>query len=186
MGLNSALSIATSGLNVVQNAMTVASNNISNAGTSGYIKETANVQSSVTGNTGTGVRIAATTLATNQQVQKALYAQNADVAAYAATTNSLSNITALQGSTSATSGNSGTLSDELGNLQSALTSLTSTPIAHRHRVRSLPQPPPLPNLSILWLQPTRPSVRHLRMPLFPQFRTSIPTSPRSVPCLLKS
>ncbi|OUI84732.1 flagellar hook protein FlgK [Gluconobacter sp. DsW_056] len=127
MGLNSALSIATSGLNVVQNAMAVASNNVSNAGTSGYIKESANVQSSVAGNTGNGVRTAATTLATNQQVQKALYAQNTDVAAYTATSNSLSNITALQGSTSATSGSSGTLSDELGNLQSALTSLTSTP-----------------------------------------------------------
>ncbi|MFT8613912.1 MAG: flagellar hook-associated protein FlgK [Gluconobacter oxydans] len=127
MGLNSALSIATSGLNAVQNAMAVASNNVSNAGTSGYIKENANVQSTVAGNMSTGVRTAATTLATNEQVQKALYAQNADVAAYTATSNSLSNITALQGSTSATSGSSGTLSDELGNLQSALTSLTSTP-----------------------------------------------------------
>ncbi|MBF0858732.1 flagellar hook-associated protein FlgK [Gluconobacter sp. LMG 31484] len=127
MGLNSALSIATSGLNVVQNAMAVASNNVSNAGTSGYIKENANVQSTVAGNTGIGVRTAATTLATNEQVQKALYAQNADVAAYTATSNSLSNITALQGSTTATSGSSGTLSDQLGNLQSALTSLTSTP-----------------------------------------------------------
>lgn len=127
MGLNSALSIATSGLNVVQNAMAVASNNVSNAGTSGYIKENANVQSTVAGNMGTGVRTAATTLATNEQVQKALYAQNADVAAYTATSNSLSTITALQGSTSATSGSSGTLSDQLGNLQSALTSLTSTP-----------------------------------------------------------
>lgn len=127
MGLNSALSIATSGLNAVQNAMAVASNNISNAGTSGYIKENANVQSSVSTNRGSGVRTAVTTLATNEQVQKALYAQNSEVAAYTATSNSLSNITALQGSTSATSGSSGTLSDQLGNLQSALTSLTSTP-----------------------------------------------------------
>lgn len=127
MGLNSALSIATAGLNVIQNAMAVSSNNISNASTSGYIKENANVQSTVSGNTGSGVRTVTTTLATNEQVQTALYAQNAEVAEYTATSNALSNITALQGSTSASAGSSGTLSDELGNLQADLISLTSTP-----------------------------------------------------------
>ncbi|EHH67680.1 flagellar hook-associated protein FlgK [Gluconobacter morbifer] len=127
MGLNSALSIAASGLNAVQNAMNVASNNVSNSGTAGYIREVANVQSTVAGNTGSGVRVAATTLATSEQLQKALYSQNADVASYSTTQTALSAITALQGSTSASSGSSGTLPDLLGNLQSSLTALTAIP-----------------------------------------------------------
>ncbi|MBS1095378.1 flagellar hook-associated protein FlgK [Gluconobacter wancherniae] len=127
LGLNNALSIATSGLSATQQAMAVASQNVANAGTSGYIKEIANVQSNVAGGIGYGVSTVATTLATNDQLQRVLYAQNADVANYQATSNSLSAITALQGSTSADSGSSGTLSDLLGNVQSDLLSLSSTP-----------------------------------------------------------
>ena len=125
--LNNALSNATSGLSATQQAMAVASQNVANAGTSGYIKEIANVQSNVAGGIGYGVSTVATTLATNDQLQRVLYAQNADVANYQATSNSLSAITALQGSTSADSGSSGTLSDLLGNVQSDLLSLSSTP-----------------------------------------------------------
>lgn len=126
MGLTDSLSIAASGLQAVQYGMSTASQNVANASTGGYIKEVANVQSVVNDGTGGGVRRATTTLAMNTNIQAALYSQNADVAEYTATSNSLSAITALQGSTSATSGSSGTLSDQLGNLQSALTSLTAT------------------------------------------------------------
>lgn len=126
MGLTDSLSIAASGLQAVQYGMSTASQNVANASTGGYIKEVANVQSVVNDGTGGGVRRATTTLATNTNIQAALYSQNADVAEYTTTSNSLSAITALQGSTSATSGSSGTLSDQLGNLQSALTSLTAT------------------------------------------------------------
>ena len=126
MGLTDSLSIAVSGLQAVQYGMSTASQNVANASTGGYIKEVANVQSVVNDGTGGGVRRASTTLASNTNIQTALYSQNAEVAAYTATSNSLSAITALQGSTSANSGSSGTLSDQLGNLQSSLTSLTST------------------------------------------------------------
>ncbi|GAC87743.1 flagellar hook-associated protein FlgK [Gluconobacter thailandicus F149-1 = NBRC 100600] len=126
MGLTDSLSIAVSGLQAVQYGMSTASQNVANASTGGYIKEVANVQSVVNDGTGGGVRRATTTLASNTNIQAALYLQNADVAEYTTTSNSLSAIMALQGSTSADSGSSGTLSDQLGNLQSALTSLTAT------------------------------------------------------------
>lgn len=126
MGLTDSLSIAVSGLQAVQYGMSTASQNVANASTAGYIKEVANVQSVVNDGTGGGVRRATTSLATNAHIQTALYSQNSDVSQYTTTSNALSVVTALQGSTSADSGSSGTLSDQLGNLQSALISLTSS------------------------------------------------------------
>lgn len=128
MDLGSSLSIANSGLSAIDYELAVTSQNVSNSGTSGYVSETANVSSAVAGGRGTGVHVAATTLNVNNALQKALYNQNAQVASYTATSNSLAAVSALQGSTSADSGSTDTLSDLLGNVQSALTSLTSTPL----------------------------------------------------------
>ncbi|GBR53903.1 flagellar hook-associated protein FlgK [Neokomagataea thailandica NBRC 106555] len=125
MGLNNALSIASSGLNAVQYAMSVSSQNTANASTAGYIAEQPTVVASAGNGVGNGVLVAGTRLATNTQVQTALYAQNS-LASYASTqNNTLSTIAALQGSTSAASGSSGTLSDLLGNIRSAVVSLSS-------------------------------------------------------------
>ncbi|GAB6969142.1 flagellar hook-associated protein FlgK [Komagataeibacter kakiaceti JCM 25156] len=128
MDLGSSLSIANSGLSAIDYELAVTSQNVSNSGTSGYVSETANVSSAVAGNSGTGVRVAATTLNVNTALQTALYNQNAQVASYTATSNSLAAVSALQGSTSADSGSTDTLSDLIGNVQSALTTLTSTPL----------------------------------------------------------
>ncbi|GAN53797.1 flagellar hook-associated protein FlgK [Tanticharoenia sakaeratensis] len=127
MGLTDALSIASSGLNATQYALTVASQNISNANTAGYSAEVANVSSRAANGIGNGVSSGSTTIVTNAALTNALYTQNASVAGLTTTSSALSTITSLQGSTSADSGSSGTLSDTLGNVQTALISLTSTP-----------------------------------------------------------
>jgi len=127
MGLNAALSIATSGLNATQYALSVASQNISNASTAGYSAEVANVSSVSGGGVGGGVAIGPTSRVQNAALTNALTAQNAEVAGWSATSSVLSTITSVQGSTTADAGNSGTLSDQLGNVQTALISLSGTP-----------------------------------------------------------
>lgn len=126
MGLNNSLSIASTGLSAVQYAMSVSSQNTANASTAGYIAEQPTVIASAGNGVGNGVLTAGTRLAVNTQVQTALYAQNSDVAYASTKNNSLSTITALQGSTSADSGSSGTLSDLLGNVRSSFISLSSS------------------------------------------------------------
>ncbi|MBO1324651.1 flagellar hook-associated protein FlgK [Acetobacter sp. TBRC 12305] len=129
MDLLSSLSIATGGLNALEYELSVTSQNVSNSGTTGYVAEVANVVSDVPGGLRNGVKVATTTLNINQALQTALYNQNASVASYTATSNSLAAVSAVQGTTSdSDSGSSDTLSDMLGSVRDALTSLTATPL----------------------------------------------------------
>ena len=127
MNLNSTLSIASSGLAAVQHELAVASQNVANASTPGYVTEVANVASRDAGGQVSGVSIQLTTLAVNQTLQSALYAQNAVVAGLGVTTNALGAVSSVQGSTTAGAGASGTLSDNLGNLQNGFTTLEADP-----------------------------------------------------------
>ena len=127
MDLGSALSIASSGLNGIEYQYSVISQNVANSSTAGYASESASVTSAVAGNQGTGVRIGQTVVNVSPYLQSSLYTQNAKVSALTASSNSLAAVESVQGSTSADSGSTETLSDELGNVQTALTSLTSTP-----------------------------------------------------------
>jgi flagellar hook-associated protein 1 len=127
MDLVSSLSMATSGLNAIQYELAVTSDNVSNSGTTGYVSESASVSAAIAGSIGTGVAIGKTHLSVNNALQTALYGQNAQVAALTATSNSLSAVSAVQGSTAANAGSTNTLSDELGNVETALTTLTATP-----------------------------------------------------------
>ncbi|WP_323993148.1 flagellar hook-associated protein FlgK [Nguyenibacter sp. L1] len=128
MDLISSLSIATSGLNAIESELSVTSQNVSNSGTAGYVSETATISSDVPGGLRNGVRIGATQLSINQALQSALYGQNAQVASYSTMSNSLAAVSAVQGSTSSDSGSTNTLSDDLGNVQNALTELTANPL----------------------------------------------------------
>ncbi|MFT8549538.1 MAG: flagellar basal body rod C-terminal domain-containing protein [Acetobacter okinawensis] len=128
MDLGSALSIASSGLNGIEYQYSVVSQNVANSSTTGYVSESASVTSAVANNQGTGVRIGQTVLNVSPYLQSSLYTQNAKVSALTASSNSLSAVSSVQGSTSADSGSTNTLSDALGNVQTALTSLTSTPL----------------------------------------------------------
>ncbi|GBQ18927.1 flagellar hook-associated protein FlgK [Gluconacetobacter sacchari DSM 12717] len=127
MDLLSSLSIATSGLNAIEYQYGVTSQNVSNQSTTGYVSETATVTTGVVGGIGNGVRVGATQLNINQALQSALYAQNAQVASDTAMDNSLTAVSAVQGSTSSNPGSTNTLADQLGNVQSTLTSLIATP-----------------------------------------------------------
>ena len=127
LSLNTSLSIAQSGLNAVQHELAVASQNVSNASTPGYVTEIANVSSRDAGGQGSGVVIQMTSLAVNQTLQDSLYAQNAAVAGLGVTTNALSAVSSAQGSTSADAGSSNTLADNLGNLSNKFTALDADP-----------------------------------------------------------
>ncbi|NHN87282.1 flagellar hook-associated protein FlgK [Acetobacter conturbans] len=127
MDLNNALSIATSGLEGTQYALGVVSQNVSNASTTGYVSENANLNAKDTAGTGSGVSIGLTTRNVNAALQASLYTQNAEVSGLTVEDNSLSAITALQGTTSSDSGSTGSLTDEVGNISDAITSLISSP-----------------------------------------------------------
>ncbi len=122
-----ALSSAISSLVTIQQQMAVASNNIANANTTGYTKETVQVAERVTGGVGTGV----TNLGTVDNVDQYLLAsvlQSNTQSAQATTYNTfyqdlqqaLGQITS-----SATGGND--LASQLSTLQSSLTQLADTP-----------------------------------------------------------
>lgn len=125
--LQSSLSIASSGLNVIEYQYAVTSNNVANSATPGYVSETAVVSSAVSCGYGTGVTQGMTQLNISPALQKELYNQNAIVAQNKALSNSLSAISSVQGSTAAQSGQTNTLSDVLGNLRAAVSSLIDTP-----------------------------------------------------------
>ena len=127
MTLTSSLSIASSGLSAVQYELRVASQNVANASTPGYATEVSNVASRDAGGQGSGVVIQLTSRAVNQTLQRASYQQNAIVAGLAVTTNALSAVSSVQGSTSAAAGASNTLSDDLGNVENDFTTLESDP-----------------------------------------------------------
>ncbi|WP_419727871.1 flagellar hook-associated protein FlgK [Lichenicola sp.] len=127
MSLSSSMTIAASGLAALQSEMAVASQNIANAGTAGYAKETSSVSSRTAGGQPGGVLIGLTGTTVNTALEATLYTQNATVSALTTTSNILAPILSLQGSTSASSGSSGTLSDAVGNLQTSLITLEAGP-----------------------------------------------------------
>ncbi|GBR53210.1 flagellar hook-associated protein FlgK [Acetobacter pomorum] len=133
MDLGLSLSIATSGLHGIDSELAVTSENVSNSGTAGYVKETAVVSSVVAGKVGTGVSVGNTTLSLSAGLQKALYSQNAKVSALTTMDNSLASLSAVQGTTTSdstdtdTDDTTGTLSDSLQGVASAITSLSATP-----------------------------------------------------------
>src|ERR1700712_2862676 len=127
MSLNTSLSIAQSGLSAVTYELGVASQNVSNASTPGYVTEVANVASRNAGGQGSGVALKLTTRAVNDTLQNALFTQNATVAGLSVTTNALNAVSSVQGSTSADAGSSNTLADNLGNLENSFTTLESDP-----------------------------------------------------------
>lgn len=127
MDLNTSLGIASSGLSAVSYELGVASQNVANASTPGYATEIANVASRESGGIGNGVAIQLTTREVNTALQNGLYAQNAIVAGLGVTTNALSAVSNVQGTTSADAGSTNTLADNVGNLQNAFTTLESDP-----------------------------------------------------------
>lgn len=126
-GLNVALSTSVSSLLLLEKQMTVASNNIANANTTGYSKESVQVASSVTGGVGTGV----TDLGTVSEVDKFLQdtvlqanTQSAQASTYSTLYQDLQNALG-QITTNETGGND--IASQLGTLETALSTLATTP-----------------------------------------------------------
>ncbi|MCK8637251.1 flagellar hook-associated protein FlgK [Parasaccharibacter sp. TMW2.1882] len=129
MDLGLSLNIATSGLKTIENELSTASNNVTNASTPGYVSETANTSSTVVSGTGVGATSAANQLNISQPLQDALYQQNARVSGLTATSNSLAAVSAVQGTTTGSDGANtiGTLTNNLQNVSTAFISLSNTP-----------------------------------------------------------
>lgn len=129
MSLGLALNIANTGMKAVEDAMAVASQNITNSQTPGYISENSNTNSATAGNIAAGVTTGPTRLNISQALQKSLYQQNADVASLTAQNNSLSALSSVEGTTTNSDGSNtiGTLTNNLQSVNTALISLTSTP-----------------------------------------------------------
>lgn len=129
MDLGLSLNIATSGLKTIENELSTASNNVTNASTPGYVSETANTSSTVISGVGVGTTSAANRLNISKPLQDALYQQNAHVSGLTATSNSLAAVSAVQGTTTGSDGANtiGTLTNNLQNVSTAFVSLSNTP-----------------------------------------------------------
>ena len=124
MSLESALSIASSGLAVVQSHISVVSQNVANASTKGYVREVATQTSLEAGNLPSGVRSGPTLRALDGPLQASLLSQNATVSGLQTTSAALSAVDAAQG-TVGIGGSS--LSTLAGGLEDAFTTLRTDP-----------------------------------------------------------
>jgi len=127
MSLNVALSSAVSSLLVIEKQMGVASNNISNANTAGYTKQTVNTTALSINGTVTGVTAQAATTYIDQYLQGSIV-QNTSSAAETSTYYSYyQTLSDAMGSISSSSTGSTDISTELSNLETTLSSLATTP-----------------------------------------------------------
>lgn len=123
MSLDSALSIASSGLANINRHFTVISQNVANASTPGYSREIATQQSMTADGIGMGVRSGATARALDESLQGDLLAQNATVSALDTKSTALSAIDTVLGAV----GSGDDLASRLGALQDAFTTLQTDP-----------------------------------------------------------
>ncbi len=124
MSLESALSIAGSGLAVVQRQISVVSQNVANASTTGYVREVSVQTSLQAGSDPSGVLSGPTQRALDAPLQASVLSQNAAVSGLQARSAALSVIDAAQGTT----GDGGSsLASLAGGLQTAFTTLRTDP-----------------------------------------------------------
>ena len=123
MGLSSILTVASSGLANVNQQLAVVSQNVANASTPGYARETAANIDLTAGGNGYGVQTGPATAEVNNALQSALNVQNASVAGAQVRSDALASVDAAQGATGA--GND--LASLVGALQDSFTALGSNP-----------------------------------------------------------
>ncbi len=123
MGLSAALSIATGGLAVVTGQLAVVSHNVANAGTPGYVSETATQQSETVDGIGLGVSAGPVTRNINTALQAQAFRQSSTVAGLLTTQTALQAIDAVQG----TPGQGGDIASQLGVLQNQFSTLLNNP-----------------------------------------------------------
>ena len=123
MSLGSILSIASSGLANVNQQLAVVSQNVANASTPGYARETAANVDLTAGGNGYGVQTGPATAEVDNALQSALNVQNADIAGAQVRSDALASVDAAQGATGA----GDDLATLVGALQDSFTTLGSDP-----------------------------------------------------------
>jgi flagellar hook-associated protein 1 FlgK len=123
MSLSGALSIATGGLANVNRQLGVVAQNVTNAGTPGYLTEVATQSSLTAGDQPLGVIAGPVQREVDTALQASLYAQNSVVAGLQTTAATLQRLDAVQG----TPGQPGDLTGLLGQLGNAFSTLESDP-----------------------------------------------------------
>ncbi len=123
MGLESSLSIATSGLSAINQQFSVISQNVANANSPDYTNETASLQALGADGLGFGVRSNIATLTVNTQIQAQVFTQGAAVSYASTTANALSNVDDVVGAP----GDGTDLPSLLTSVQSAFTALQGDP-----------------------------------------------------------
>lgn len=123
MSLNTALSIATSGLANINAQFVTMSQNVANVSTPGYVEETTTQQSITAGGIGMGVHTGVATRAANLVLQAALSSQVSTVAQLQTTQTALQGIDTALG----TPGQGTDLPSQLGALQTQFATLLNDP-----------------------------------------------------------
>ncbi|HVC59545.1 MAG TPA: flagellar hook-associated protein FlgK [Acetobacteraceae bacterium] len=123
MSLSAALSIASGSLANINGQLALVSNNVANAGTPGYVSETATQQSVTADGMGLGVAAGPVTRDINTALQAQAFQQNSTVAGLQTTQAALQAIDAVQG----TPGQGGDIAGLLGNLQNQFSTLLNAP-----------------------------------------------------------
>jgi flagellar hook-associated protein 1 FlgK len=121
MSLSSALSIAMSGLNANQAALSIVSSNIANASTPGYVSQSLNQIEQSSGGVGTGVQVDGITRALNTYVQSQLRTETSG-GGYA---DQISNVLTQLQNVYGTPGGQGTLENAFSNLTTAVQGLSA-------------------------------------------------------------
>ncbi len=123
MNLDSALSIASSGLGNIDAQLALVSHNVANASTPGYVTETGTQQALDAGGIGMGVVTGPATRSVDTELQTEVYSQNAAVAGLQVTQTALSALDAVSG----TPGQGSDLASLLGKLQDQFSTLLNSP-----------------------------------------------------------
>jgi flagellar hook-associated protein 1 FlgK len=123
MSLDAALSIASSGLANVNQQFRLVSQNVANAQTPDYAREVSTPLSVAAGGQGMGAQSGMVQRVLDQQLQAALFTQNASVAGWQTQQTALQKIDAVQG----TPGQGGDLAGLLGQLQDGFSALVTDP-----------------------------------------------------------
>jgi len=123
MSLDTALLIASSGLDAINRQLAVVSQNVSNASTPGYVEESLPLSSASASGMGMGVRSGPAQADVNTQLQAAAWQAQSGASAANTTQTALSAIDQVAGST----GSANSIADLLGGLQDQLSSLESSP-----------------------------------------------------------
>jgi flagellar hook-associated protein 1 len=131
MSLTGILSIATGGLANINQQLGVVAQNVTNAGTPGYLTEVSTQSSVTTGDQPLGVAAGPVRREVDAALQASLYAQNGVVAGLHTTGTALQRIDAVQG----TPGQAGDLTGLLGALGNSFSSLENDPSNQAQQTR---------------------------------------------------